>query len=84
MGLQLEVIANGGRSVDMVQSGEQYVHIYWLVSYYPDLPSEFRVKYPLSMVTNTMDTLGSNLLIGYDIRCVFGRKILSSSLGDQF
>ena len=68
----------------MVQSREQYVHIYCLVSYYPDLSSEFRAKYPLSMVAKAMDTLGSNLLIGYDIGCVFGRTILSSSLGDQF
>ena len=69
---------------DMVQSGEQYVHIYCLVSYYPDLSSHCRAKYPLSMVAKAMDTLGSNLQIGYDIGCVFGRTILSSSLGDQF
>jgi len=31
-----------------------------------------------------MDTLGSNLLIGYDIGCVFGGTILSTSLGAKF
>jgi len=31
-----------------------------------------------------MDTLGSRLLIGYDIGCVFGRTILSTSLGARF
>ena len=36
------------------------------------------------MVVKAMNTFGSNLLIGYDIGCVFGRTILSSSLGSQF
>lgn len=31
-----------------------------------------------------MDTLGSRLLIGYDIGCVFGGTILSTSLGARF
>ena len=36
------------------------------------------------MVSKAMDTFGSNLLIGYDIGCVFGGTILSSSLGTRF
>ena len=31
-----------------------------------------------------MDTLGPRLLIGYDIGCVFGGTILSTSLGERF
>ena len=31
-----------------------------------------------------MDTLGPRLLVGYDIGCVFGGTILSTSLGDKF
>ena len=31
-----------------------------------------------------MDVFGSNLLIGYDIGCIFGGTILSSSLGARF
>ena len=36
------------------------------------------------MVAKAMDTFGSNLLIGYDIGCVFGGTILSTSLGARF
>lgn len=36
------------------------------------------------MVAKAMDTFGPNLLIGYNIRCVFGGTILSSSLGTRF
>jgi hypothetical protein len=36
------------------------------------------------MVAKAMDTFGSRLLIGYDIGCVFGGTILSSSLGSRF
>ena len=43
-----------------------------------------RAKYPLSMVAKAVDTLGLNLLIGYDIGCVFGGTILSTSLGAKF
>ena len=70
--------------VDMVQSGEQCMHIYCQIIYYTNSSSELRAKYPLSMVAKVMNTFGSNLLIGYDIGCVFGGTILSSSLGSQF
>src|ERR1700679_1247091 len=43
-----------------------------------------RAKYPLSIVAKAMDTFGSNILVGYDIGCVFGGTILSSSLGTRF
>ena len=69
---------------DMVQSGEQCMHIYCWIIYYTNSSSELRAKYPLSMVAKAMNTFGSNLLIGYDIGCVFGGTILSSSLGSQF
>ena len=36
------------------------------------------------MVAKAMDTFGSHLLIGYDIGCVFGGTILSTSLGTKF
>jgi hypothetical protein len=36
------------------------------------------------MVAKAMDTFDSNLLIGYDIGCVFGGTILSTSLGARF
>lgn len=36
------------------------------------------------MVAKAVDTLGSSLLIGYDIGCVFGGTILSTSLGAKF
>ena len=36
------------------------------------------------MVAKAMDTLGPSLLVGYDIGCVFGRTILSTSLGAKF
>ena len=36
------------------------------------------------MVAKLMDTFGSKLLIGYDIGCVFGGTILSTSLGSRF
>ena len=36
------------------------------------------------MVAKAMDIFGSNLLIGYDIGCVFGGTILSTSLGPRF
>ena len=43
-----------------------------------------RAKYPLSIVAKAMDALGPRLLVGYDIGCVFGGTILSTSLGDKF
>lgn len=43
-----------------------------------------RAKYPLAMVSKALDVFGKHLLIGYDIGCVFGRTILSSSLGPKF
>jgi hypothetical protein len=36
------------------------------------------------MVSKALDVFGKRLLIGYDIGCVFGRTILSSSLGPRF
>lgn len=36
------------------------------------------------MVAKAMETLGSNLLIGYDIGCLFGGTIRSTSLGAKF
>lgn len=36
------------------------------------------------MVAKSMEVLGPRLLIGYDIGCVFGGTILSSSLGAEF
>ena len=36
------------------------------------------------MVAKAMDVFGSRLLVGYDIGCVFGRTILSTSLGAKF
>ena len=36
------------------------------------------------MVAKAMGTFGSNLLIGYDIGCVFGGTISSTSLGAKF
>ena len=36
------------------------------------------------MVAKAMDAFGSRLLIGYDIGCVFGGTILSTSLGAKF
>jgi hypothetical protein len=36
------------------------------------------------MVAKAMDALGSRLLVGYDIECVFGGTILSTSLGTRF
>jgi hypothetical protein len=36
------------------------------------------------MVAKVMDTFSSNLLIGYNIGCVFGGTILSTSLGTRF
>jgi hypothetical protein len=36
------------------------------------------------MVAKSMDTFGPRLLIGYDIGCVFGKTILSTSLGAKF
>ena len=67
---------------DMIQSGEQYVHSLFPFHYFTNGLS--RAKYPLSMVAKAMDTFGSHLLIGYDIGCVFGGTVLSSSLGAKF
>jgi hypothetical protein len=36
------------------------------------------------MVSKAMEVFGSHLLIGYDIGCVFGGTILSTSLGAKF
>ena len=36
------------------------------------------------MVAKALDTFDSNLLVGYDIGCVFGGTILSTSLGARF
>ena len=36
------------------------------------------------MVAKVMDTLGLRLLVGYDIGCVFGGTVLSTSLGTRF
>ena len=36
------------------------------------------------MVSKAMDALGPGLLVGYDIGCVFGKTILSTSLGAKF
>jgi hypothetical protein len=36
------------------------------------------------MVSKALDVFDNRLLIGYDIGCVFGRTILSSSLGPKF
>ena len=41
-------------------------------------------KYPLSIVAKALDALGPRLLIGYDIGCVFGKTILSTSLSAKF
>lgn len=69
--------------VDMIQSGEQYVHSF--IYSHSIIANQFsRTKYPLSMVAKAMETLGSHLLIGYDIGCVFGGMILSTSLGTKF
>lgn len=35
------------------------------------------------IVAKAMDTLGPRLLVGYDISCVFGETILSTSLDDM-
>lgn len=67
---------------DMVQSGELYVHS---IAHFHFLANKSsRAKYPLSMVAKAMETLGSHLLVGYDIGCVFCGTILSSSLGAKF
>jgi hypothetical protein len=67
---------------DMIQSGELCVysstHSDFIANRFP------RAKYPLSMVAKAMDAFGPRLLIGYDIGCVFGRTILSTSLGAKF
>ncbi|CAA7264087.1 unnamed protein product [Cyclocybe aegerita] len=41
-------------------------------------------KYPLALVAKALDTLGTRLLIGYDIGCAFSSTIASSSLGPKF
>ena len=67
---------------DMIQSGELYVgplHFPWM-----SITQSPRAKYPLSMVAKAMEVFGSHLLIGYDIGCVFGGTILSTSLGTKF
>jgi hypothetical protein len=43
-----------------------------------------RAKYPLAIVAKALEVLGLRLLIGYDIGCVFGGTILSSSLSAKF
>lgn len=68
--------------VDMVQSGE--LCVYSIVHVHFPANKSSSAKYPLSIVAKAMDALGSHLLAGYDIGCVFGGTILSSSLGAKF
>lgn len=69
--------------VDMVKSGELCIFLY--LSILISLPtsslgqSTHYLWYP-----KAMETLGLHLLIGYDIGCVFGGTILSTSLGAKF
>jgi len=67
---------------DMVQSGELCVDLLPHLRIVVTQPS--RAKYPLSMVAKAMEVFGLHLLVGYDIGCVFGGTILSTSLGAKF
>jgi len=67
---------------DMVQSGE--LCVYPIISFHSCTNKSSRAKYPLSMVAKAMDAIGLCLLVGYDIGCVFGGTILSSSRGAKF
>lgn len=43
-----------------------------------------RAKFPLAVVAKALEVLGDRWLVGYDIGCVFGKTIASSSLGRAF
>jgi len=68
---------------DMVQSGELYLPIVFLHRGC-NADEHSRAKYPLAMVSKALDVFGEQLLIGYDIGCVFGGTVLSTSLGPKF
>lgn len=43
-----------------------------------------RLKYPLAIVNRALDTLGDQLLVGYNIGCTFGESIKTSLLASKF
>lgn len=42
-----------------------------------------RAKYPLAISRKLLDSVGSDLGVGYDIGCAFGATLRKSSLGDD-
>ena len=65
----------------MIQSGELYI---FFLAFSFTTSKTPRAKYPLSIVSKAMGTLGPHLLVGYNICCVSGGTILSTFLDDKF
>ena len=69
--------------VDIVQSGEQYVHHVVRLATLLMILCSRSSKYPLTIVNKLIDTYGKNLLIAYDIGCSFNKTLQKSVIADK-